>query len=119
MNYFGSFGSTEKTALDKLLPTVDHALGAHESGDYDSYLLIITHELSEKVSREGFEKAHTELFPYLGKLGSKTFLGSFKRGLNPMLLFAAKYANTEDDILINVTFKNGTEPPLIDWLWIE
>lgn len=36
-----------------------------------------------------------------------------------MLLFSAKFSNTEDDILINVKFKDGSEPPLIEWLWIE
>jgi hypothetical protein len=36
-----------------------------------------------------------------------------------MLLFAASYANTADDILIKVIFDNDGTTPLIESLWIE
>ncbi|NVK21806.1 MAG: hypothetical protein HWD86_04765 [Kangiellaceae bacterium] len=119
MNFFGTFGLTDKEALQLLLPVVDTALHAHQTGNYQEYLSVITNELARKVSEEGFLKAHRELAPQLGTLQSKSFLASLRRGKNPMMLFSAKFSGTEDDIVINVTFKSGTEPPLIDWLWIE
>ncbi|WP_448546475.1 hypothetical protein [Thalassotalea fusca] len=119
MDYFGSFATTSENALKLLTPVVDKALVAHQEGNYRDYAAIITNELAEKVTEESFARAHKEIAPQLGKLQSKSFLAALKRDTNPMLLYSAKYSGTEDDILINVTFKNGTHPPQIDWLWIE
>jgi len=119
MDYFGSFATTNDNALKLLTPVVDKALIAHQEGNYQDYVSIITNELAEKVTEESFIRAHKEIAPQLGKLQSKSFLASLKRDANPMLLFSAKYSGTEDDILINVTFRNDTQPPKIDWLWIE
>lgn len=119
MNYFGTFGETAKEALQLLMPIVDRALHAHQVGDYQAYLSLITKELAGKVTEESFLKAHREIVPMLGSLQSKVFLASLRRGKNPMLLYSAKFSGTKDDVVINVTFKSGTEPPLIDWLWIE
>jgi hypothetical protein len=57
--------------------------------------------------------------PALGTLQSKSLLTSLRRGAHPMLVFSGKCSGTTDDILINVTFRNKSEPPLIDWLWID
>ena len=119
MNYFGTFGSTEEEALRLLMPVVDRALKAHERGNYQAYLSVITADLAKKVSEEGFLRAYREIAPQLGRLKSKTLLASLRRGQDPMLIFAAKYENTQDDIVINITFKNATPPPLITWIWIE
>ena len=119
MNFFGTFGSTDKEALQLLMPVVDRALHAHQVGNYQEYLSVITSDLAEKITEEGFLKAHREVAPQLGTLQSKLFLASLRRGKNPMLLFSARFSGTGDDIVINVTFKNRTEPPLIEWLWIE
>ncbi len=119
MNYFGTFGETDKEALQLLMPVIDRALHAHRVGNYQEFVSVITSDLARKITEEGFMKAHHEIAPQLGTLQSKCFLASLQRGKNPMFLFSAKYSGTEDDVLINVTFKSGTEPPLIDWLWIE
>lgn len=119
MNYFGTFGSTESEALRLLMPVVDRALHAHQIGNYQEYFSVITSDLAAKVTEKGFLQAHREVAPQLGILQSKSFLASLRRDENIMLLFSAKFSGTEDDIVINVTFKNGTEPPLIEWLWIE
>lgn len=119
MNYFGTFGSDESEAMQLLMPIIDKALLAHESGNYDDYCSLITDKLAEKVSREGFAKAHREIAPQLGTLESKSFLGSLNQGENPMLTFSARYSGIEEDIVITIIFENGSEPPLIDWLWIE
>ncbi|QWU99777.1 hypothetical protein [Francisella salimarina] len=119
MNFFGTFGTTDKEALDLLIPVVDRALYAHQVGDYQEYLSIITSDLAAKVTEKSFMKVHREVAPQLGTLQSKKFLVSLRRDQNPMLLFSAKFSGTEDDVVINVTFKSGTVPPLIEWLWIE
>ncbi|OMH30554.1 hypothetical protein [Motiliproteus sp. MSK22-1] len=119
MNFFGTFGSTDAEALQLLLPVVDRALYAHQAGDYQEYLSVITSNLAAKITQEDFMRAHREVAPQLGTLQSKLLLAALRRGENPMLLFSAKFSGTEDDIVINITFKNGTKPPLIEWLWIE
>ena len=119
MHYFGSFGTSEDEALEKLEPILNRALDAHIKGDFESYSELISDKLAGIISKSGFEKAHKEIQPKLGDLVSKTFIASLKRGENPMLLFSAKYSATSDDILINITYKNETSPPQIDWLWIE
>jgi len=119
MNYFGAFGTDQTEALPKFLPVLEVALAAHQTGDYDAYLSVVTKALASKVSRSGFAKAHKEVAPQLGELKSKRFLGAIKKHNKPTLLFVANYANCEDDVLISATFENNTLPAKIDWLWIE
>ena len=119
MNLFGTFGSTKAEALRLLMPVVDRALHAHQVADYRQFLSVVTDELAGKTSEERFMRAHRDVAPKLGALQSKSFLASLRRNKDPMLVFCAKYSSTQDDILISVTFENGTEPPLINWLWIE
>lgn len=119
MNYFGSFGRSENEALKTLEPILSKALLAHIEGDFEAYSALISEELASMISESKFKKAHREIQPQLGELVSKKFIASLKKGDNPMLLFSAKYTATLDDVLINVTFKNKTSPPKIDWLWIE
>ena len=119
MNYFGSFGKDETEALRILMPVIDGLLDAHQKGDYDAYSMLVADSLKEKVTREGFKKAHEQIQPTLGNLCSKRFLGSLNRNTNPMLLFSAKYEACADDILINITFVNKSVPPKADWIWIE
>lgn len=119
MNFFGCFGNGEADALALLMPVVDRALEAHRVGDYPAYRSLITDELAAAVSEAGFMRAHREVAPALGALRSKVLLASLRRGSDPMLVFAARYAATADDVLITVTFRDGTAPPLIAGLWIE
>lgn len=119
MDYFGTFGDTSDAALARVLPVVDSILEAHETGDYRNFATLVTEELRNKVTDEGFRKAHLEMQPTLGRLQSKRFLGALNRGGNPLFLWAAKYERCADDVLIRIGFKNGTEPPRVDWIWIE
>lgn len=119
MDYFGSFGNSKKEALSKLEPILKAALKSHETGDYEAYSDIITDELKRKLPKENFMKAFEEIAPKLGRLTSMRFLGSLNKDGNPMLVYAARYAETSDDVLITVTFKDGSHPPKIGWLWIE
>lgn len=119
MNYFGSFGNNKNLALERLLPRVEEILKVHEQNDYDGFGKLITPELANKVTREVFTLANQEMRPNLGTLVSMSYLAAFNRNEDPMLLFCAKYSGTEDDILVTVTFKNNSEPALIDHIWIE
>lgn len=119
MDYFGSFGETQAEALARLEPVLETALESHESGDYEAFAQVATDDLRTKVPKENFLKAHQEVAPQLGHRESMRFLASVNRGSNPMLLYAAKYSATADDVLINVTFENRSQPPAIQWLWIE
>lgn len=119
MEYFGSFGQSKQEALKLLEPVLDSALEAHQTGSYADYMKLVTDELSAKVTEQGFIKAYREIRPSLGDLIEKSFLASLNRNDNPMLLYSAKYTGTSDDVLINITFKNNTMPPKIEWLWIE
>ena len=119
MNFFADFGETKAEALHQLLPAVDRMLRAHQDGDYQAFAAVATPELLEKVSEQGFQRAHREVASGLGALQSRTFLGALNRAGNPMLLLSARYAGTEDDVLVKVIFGAGTRPPLIDWVWIE
>ena len=119
MNFFGTFGTTDTEALQVLMPIVDRAMHAHQVGDYSEYSRVITSDLAEKVTEEGFRRAYQDLAPQFGTMQSRLFLASLRRGDNPILVFSAKFSATEDDILVSVTFRNGSQPPLIAWLWIE
>lgn len=117
-NYFGAYGSTASDVLRVLEPVLDDALESHRDGDYAAFVRLITTEFQTEVSEAGFEKAHRELAPTLGPILSKRFLGSLNRGGNPVLLFAARYTETSDDVLIQVGFRNGLDHPKIDWIQI-
>ena len=118
-DYFGSYGSSAEEALGVLEPVVDVALKAHERGDYEAFAGLITEAFRAEVSEAGFRKAYEEIAPVLGSLQSRRFLGAIRRRGNPLLLFAARYAGSVDDVLVQVVFKNGLDRPLIDWMHIE
>ncbi|MBV1914011.1 MAG: hypothetical protein KUG72_01415 [Pseudomonadales bacterium] len=119
MNFFGSFGNTKEEAIAKLMPVADQIIAAHQDGNYSAFKSVITDDLSGKVDEDSFETAYRQIGLELGALISKQLLGCFRREGNPLLLFAAKYSKTEDDVLIHVSFANGSSPPKIDWIWIE
>lgn len=119
MYYFGTFGSQENIALQKLLPIIDKAIVAHHEGDYQKFKSVITPQLAEQITSANFMKAYQEITPQLGTLISKKFIGAFKKNHNPMLLFVGRYSLTDDDIIIHITFENDTNPPLINGVWIE
>ena len=52
MNFFGTFGSTDEEALQLRLPVVDRALFAHQVGNYQEYLSVVTSNLAEKVTEQ-------------------------------------------------------------------
>lgn len=118
-DYFGCYGKTTEDALCQLLPVVDQALVAHETGNYQALRAVLTDSLAGKITPAGFQRARATIAPELGRQASKRLLGALNRGGNPRLLFAAHYDGTQDDILISVTFSNHSYPPLIDELWIE
>lgn len=118
MSYFGCYGKKSE-ALPLLAPVVGKALHAHQTGNYAAYRAVITDNLAAMVSEEAFVQAYKEVSPLLGQMKSKKFLSSLRRGEDPVLLYKAKFTRTDDDILIQVTFKNHSQPPLIDRLWIE
>lgn len=117
--YFGSFGADYQTAMAVLEPIIQQAISAHETGNYDLFVEVITHEHASRVSREGFAKGFELVAPQLGKLNEKVFLGSLNREGDPVLLFRAEYQLCPDDVLITVQFKNDTRPPLIEYITIE
>ena len=117
--YFGCFGKNAAEALAILMPVVDIALKAHETGDYQAFRNVITDSLAARITPEGFQNAYEAIAPQLGPLISKRLVAALNRAGNPRLLFVARYTKTSDDILINITFTNNAEAPLINEMWIE
>ncbi|MBR9794001.1 MAG: hypothetical protein GYB58_19870 [Gammaproteobacteria bacterium] len=118
-DYFGGFGKNAAQALKILMPVVDIALKAHETGDYQAFRNVMTDSLAARITPDGFQNAYKTIAPELGPLISKRLLAAVNRAGNPRLLFVARYTNTSDDILINITFTNSADAPLINEMWIE
>ena len=118
-DYFGCFGKNATQALAILMPVVDIALRAHETGGYQAFRDVMTESLAARITPEGFQKAYEAIAPQLGPLISKRLVAALNRAGKPRLLFVARYTNTSDDILINITFTNSAEAPLINEMWIE
>ena len=118
-DYFGCFGESATEALPKIMPVVDVALKAHETGDYQAFRDVMTDSLAARITPEGFQNAYAAIAPQLGQLTSKRLIAAVNRAGNPRLLFVARYTNTSDDIMINITFTNDAEAPLINEMWIE
>ncbi|MAJ68075.1 MAG: hypothetical protein CBB67_015160 [Alteromonadaceae bacterium TMED7] len=118
-DYFGAFGNNATQALAILMPVVDLALSAHETGDYQAFRNLMTDSLAARITPEGFQNAYKAIAPQLGPLISKRLVAAVNQAGNPRLLFVARYTNTSDDIVINITFANNAEAPLINDMWIE
>ena len=118
-DYFGCFGDNAAQALALLMPMVDIALKAHETGDYQAFRNVMTDSLAARITPEGFQKAYEAIAPQLGPIISKRLVAALNRAGSPRLLFVARYTKTSDDILINITFTNNAEAPLINEMWIE
>jgi len=109
-NYFGSYGTTKNEALGALDPVVDKVLDALQYGTYEAYIALLTEEFSTKIESSLFRKAHRSISSIMGNLESRSFLCAIKRQNNPVLVYAARYSESDDTILISVTFKNKTYP---------
>ena len=118
-DYFGCFGESATEAVPKIMPVVDAALKAHETGDYQAFRKVMTNSLAARITPEGFQNAYEAIAPQLGPLISKRLIAGVNRAGSPRLLFVARYTHTSDDILINITFTNNAEEPLINEMWIE
>ena len=118
-DYFGCFGESATEALPKIMPVVDVALKAHETGDYQAFRKVMTNSLAARITPEGFKNAYEAIAPQLGVLISKRLVAAVNRAGNPRLLFVARYINTSDDIVINITFTSNADGPLINEMWIE
>ncbi|MEO0558112.1 MAG: hypothetical protein AAF170_08000 [Bacteroidota bacterium] len=119
MNDFGSFGPDEALALARLTPIVDAMLDAHQRGDYTLFSQHATPAFRAEVTEARFARAHREVAPTLGALQSMQFLGARLDDGHPLLRYAVQYADVDGDTRVQVRFTNGTEPPAVDWMWIE
>ncbi len=118
-DYFGAFGNNATQALTILMPVVDIALSAHETGDYQAFRNVMADSLATRITPDGFQNAYEAIAPQLGQLISRRLVAAVNRAGNPRLLFVARYTNTGDDIVINITFTNNAGAPLIHDMWIE
>lgn len=119
MHYFGFLGDNQEQILDKVTPVLDDILEAHAKQDYALFTKHLHTELTKKVSEKQFLDAAKATTTRLGTCGKKRFLAALRRDNRPMLLWVAKFSNSQNDVLISLIFDQQDDKPVVDWVWIE
>lgn len=118
-SYFKPFGNNDEEALNNLLPIVNTAIDAHVEGDYQKFSSVCSKRFLSQVTQENFERAYHHFQPQMGAIIAKTLLTVIKQRGQSVLVYVAKFSNTEDDVLIRLAFCIENNKAKIDWMVIE
>lgn len=118
-SYFKPFGNNDEEALNNLLPIVNAAIDAHVEGDYQKFSSVCSKRFLSQVTQENFERAYHHFQPQMGAIIAKTLLTVIKQRGQSVLVYVAKFSNTEDDVLIRLAFCIENNKAKIDWMVIE
>ena len=116
-NYWGKLGIDETDVLPLIEPIVKEVMKAHDDADYALFAQHMTSSLKSKITEEAFMEAHENVG--LGQLLEMQFIASLRKGDKPFVLWRARFSETKDDIVIQCAFDEKSDPPKVDWLWIE
>ena len=119
MHYFGFLGSEPTQALESVEPILDDLLAAHEKVNYEQFAGHLQQSVREKMQQQQFQQAATETNKRLGRFLRREFLGGLRRDGRPMLLWAAKFSNSDNDILISLILAQEDDRTAVHWFWLE
>ncbi|MES9856253.1 MAG: hypothetical protein ABW166_06590 [Sedimenticola sp.] len=119
MHYFGFLGSDQEQVLAKVDTILDDILRAHEKKKYELFTRHLGSKQRENITEQQFLGAAQETNKRLGSYKSRRFLAGLRRGDLPMLLWAANYSNSEDDIMISLVLDQQGDNVVVNWFWVE
>lgn len=119
MHYFGFLGDDQEQVLDKADPILDGILKAHEKKKYDLFARYLGSEQRKNITEKQFLEAAKATNKRLGDYQSRRFLAGLRRDNHPMLLWAAKFSDSEDDIMISLVFEQQDGETVVNWFWVE
>ena len=118
-SYFKQFGSNKEEALNNLLPLVNLVIDAHVEGDYEKFGSVCSKRFLSQVTKDNFDRANQHFQPQMGAIIAKTLLTAIKQRGQTVLVYVAKFSNTEDDVLIRIALCKENDQAKIDWIVIE
>lgn len=118
-SYFKPFGSNKEEALTNLLPLVNVVIDAHVEGDYEKFSSVCSKRFLSQVTKDNFDRANQHFQPQMGAIIAKTLLTAIKQRGQTVLVYVAKFSNTEDDVLIRIALCKENDEAKIDWIVIE
>ncbi|MBM4283917.1 MAG: DUF3887 domain-containing protein [Deltaproteobacteria bacterium] len=105
-----------KAAAD---PILDRLLAGLQENDYQAYSQDFDDTLKEAVSEKKFQQVRTQIMNKLGKLQSRTFLGSLKQNNMSVVLYRATFERSENDVLIKMVVSKRKDRILVTGLWFQ
>ena len=119
MNYFGFLGRDQQQILDTVTPILNDLLDAHANEDYALFAGHLDKQRAGKIPEKQFLDAAKATNKRLGTCQEKHFLAALRRDDRPMLLWVAKFSNSDNDALISLILDRQDGETVVDWFWVE
>lgn len=98
---------------------LDNLLAGYNKGNYAQYAKHFDDTLREAISEKKFLQVRQELMKKLGKFTEKEYLGFLNQKRYTAILWKAKFAATEDDILIKLVLSKRSERTVVVGLFFQ
>jgi hypothetical protein len=100
-------------------PILNNILEGLKSNDYAKYTKDFDPTAKEAITEEAFKKAVDELKGEIGNYVEKKFMGFLNKGQMTLVVWKAKFDQTQDDILVRLVLTKRGDQYLVTGLWFE
>ena len=112
-------GETNEEVTMIAEPILDNILEAFELNDYLRYSRDFDATLKESVSEKKFVEVDRYFQDSLGDYQSREYLGFVVKGKMSVVLWKARYSNSEDDVMIKLVVSKRGGECLVTGLWFQ
>ena len=100
-------------------PILNNILEGLKNNDYEKYTKDFDLTAKEAITQEAFKKAVDELKSEIGNYVEKKFMGFLNKGQMTLVIWKAKFDQTQDDILVRLVLSKREKQYLVTGLWFE
>lgn len=112
-------GETNEEVTMIAEPILDNILEAFELNDYLRYSKDFDATLKEAISEKKFVEVDRYFQDSLGDYQSREYLGFVVKGKMSVVLWKARYSNSEDDVMIKLVVSKRGDECLVTGLWFQ
>ncbi|MBU4334227.1 MAG: DUF3887 domain-containing protein [Candidatus Omnitrophica bacterium] len=112
-------GETNKDVSGIAEPILENILEAFKENDYAQYSKDFDDTLKESVSERKFIETDEYFQDSLGDYQSREYLGFVVKGRMSIVLWKARYAKSEDDVVVKLVLSKRGDEYLVTGLWFQ
>ena len=98
---------------------LNNILTGFQEGDYSKYARDFDDTFKESISEEKFLETRRQLENSIGNCQTKKYLGFLNKGQTTIILWKARFDQSQDDILIKLIMSKRGDKNLVTGLWFQ